>query len=146
MNPAKVYLVQTDTTAGFLSQNKEKLSLIKKRDKNKQFIISVDSFDTLKKFTRVPKTHKKLIRRASKTTFVYANNLAIRVVKDERHLEFLRKIKWSYSTSSNESGKRFDESFVKDNAEIILYTKYGFSENTPSVIIKCGKTAKERLR
>lgn len=146
MNPEKVYLVQTDTTAGFLSQNQEKLSQIKQRDQNKQFIISVDSFDTLKRFTRVRKIHKKMIRRASKSTFIYTRDLAIRVVRNEKHLRFLKKIKWTYSTSSNESGKRFDENFAKAKADIILYTKDGFSENSPSVIIKCGKRSKMRLR
>jgi len=146
MNPAVVYLVQTDTTAGFLSQNKDRLREIKNRNSSKRFIISVDSFETLKNFTRVPKKHRKFIRRARKTTIVYPNHQAIRVVKSKRHLRFLKRIKWAYSTSSNPSGEAFSERFAKDNADVILYNKYGFDEKNPSKIIKCGKITKRRLR
>jgi len=52
-SPYKIYLVQTDTTVGFLSQDAKKLALIKKRDPNKPFLISVDSFKRLKEFSKV---------------------------------------------------------------------------------------------
>ncbi len=146
MNPALVYLAQTDTTAGFLSQDSEKLKRIKNRVDKKRFIISVDSLKTLKTFTRVPKIHKKMIRRAKKTTIVYQNNQAIRVIKDKEHLKFLKKIKWAYSTSSNRAGCEFEENFAKDKADIIIYSKYGFREKNSSKIIKCGKITKRRLR
>ncbi len=146
MSPAKIYLLQTDTTAGFLSQDKDKLSHVKQREKNKKFIISVDSFKTLKKFTKIPQIHKKMIRRSVKTTFVYPNNLAIRVVKNKEHLKFLQKIKWVYSTSSNKAGEGFCSSFAKTKADVILYNKFGFTQKTSSKIIKCGRISKRRLR
>ncbi len=146
MNPAFVYLAQTDTTAGFLSQDSEKLKQIKNRVDKKRFIVSVDSLKTLKTFTRVPKIHRKMIRRAKKTTIVYQNNQAIRVIKDKEHLRFLKKIKWAYSTSSNRAGCEFEENFAKDNADVIIYSKYGFHEKNSSKIIKCGKITKRRLR
>ncbi len=146
MNPAVVYLAQTDTTVGFLSQNSSKLKSIKNRRGKKGFIISVDSFKTLKTFLRVPKNHKKMLRRVKETTIVYPNNQAIRVVKNKEHLKFLKKIKWAYSTSSNPSGFGFDESFAKESADVIIYTKSGFDEKNPSKIIKCGKISKRRLR
>jgi tRNA A37 threonylcarbamoyladenosine synthetase subunit TsaC/SUA5/YrdC len=146
MNPAVIYLAQTDTTVGFLSQNKEALLHVKKRDAKKEFIISVDSFKTLKNFTRIPQKYKKQIRRAKKTTIVYPKNIAIRVVKDKEHLKFLKKIKWAYSTSSNPSGKEFRIDFAQEKADVIVYDKIDLSEKNPSIIIKCGKISKRRLR
>ena len=146
MNPDLVYLAQTETTAGFLSQNAEALSRIKNRPSGKSFLISVDSLQTLRSFTRVPKQHKNHIRRAKKTTFAYPCGLAIRVVKDEEHLQFLQKFKWSYSTSSNPSGKGFDEAFATEKADVILFTCKGFFEDKPSSIYKLGKRKMRKLR
>lgn len=146
MNPDRVYLAQTETTAGFLSQNPDTLACIKNRPEGKSFLISVDSLQTLKTFTRVPKSHKNGVRRASKTTFAYPCGLAIRVVKDEAHLQLLRKIKWSYSTSSNPSGKGFDETFALQKADAIVFTCKGFFEDKPSTILKLGKTTMRKLR
>ena len=146
MNPAVIYLAQTDTTVGFLSQNRDALLHVKKRDIKKEFIISVDSFKTLKKFTRVPQKYKKFIRRAKKTTIVYPKNLAIRVVKDKEHLKFLKKLKWTYSTSSNPSGQDFEREFAKEKADVIIYNKLDFDEKKPSMIVKCAKISKRRLR
>lgn len=146
MNPDLVYLAQTETTAGFLSQNADALSCIKSRPQGKSFLISVDSFQTLRSFTRVPQTHKNHIRRAKKTTFAYPCGLAIRVVKDEAHLQFLKKLKWSYSTSSNPSGKGFDEAFAEERADVIVYTSKGFFESKPSSIYRLGKVKMRKLR
>lgn len=146
MNPDLVYLAQTETTAGFLSQNADALSRIKNRPQGKSFLISVDSLTTLCSFTRVAKAHKNRVRRAFKTTFAYPCGLAIRVVKDKEHLQFLRKLKWSYSTSSNPSGKGFDEAFAEEKADVIVYTQKGFFEDKPSSIYKLGKVKMRKLR
>ncbi|MDD3341967.1 MAG: Sua5/YciO/YrdC/YwlC family protein [Sulfurospirillaceae bacterium] len=146
MNPAFVYLAQTDTTAGFLSQNTQALASLKQRPASKPFLLSVDSLRTLSAFTRVPQKHRNKVRRASKTTFVYPCGLAIRVVKDKEHLAFLHKIRWSYSTSSNLSGKEFDEDFAVANVDAILFTSKGFFESSPSTIIRLGKSKMKKLR
>lgn len=146
MNPDLVYLAQTDTTAGFLSQNAEAIARIKNRPLGKPFLISVDSLATLRHFTRVPKNHKNHVRKAKKTTFTYPCGLAIRVVKDEEHLQFLRKLTWSYSTSSNLSGKGFDEAFATAKVDAILFTCKGFFEDKPSSIYKLGKVRMRKLR
>ena len=146
MNPDLVYLAQTDTTAGFLSQSTAALARVKNRPEGKSFLISVDSLQTLKTFTRVPKVHRNDIRRAQKTTFAYPRGLAIRVVKDEEHLQFLKKLQWSYSTSSNPSGKGFNETFAMDKAGIVVFTYKGFFESIPSTIFKLSKHKKQRLR
>lgn len=146
MNPSLVYLAQTETTAGFLSQNADALARIKNRPLDKSFLISVDSFSMLKTLTRISKTHRHRVRKAHKTTFVYPCGLAIRVIKDTTHLQFLKKIKWSYSTSSNPSGKAFDEVFAQENADVILFTCKGFFESKPSSIIRLGKSKMKKLR
>lgn len=146
MNPSLVYLAQTETTAGFLSQNSDALAGIKNRPFNKAFLISVDSFETLKTFTRIPKVHRHKVRKAYKTTFVYPCNLAIRVVKDAAHLQFLEKLKWSYSTSSNPSGKAFDKEFAQENADVIVFTCKDFFESKPSTIMRLGKSKIKKLR
>ena len=146
MNPDLVYLAQTETTAGFLSQNAEALARVKNRPKGKSFLISVDSLGTLRSFTRVPKRHKKSVRKAQKTTFAYPCGLAIRVVKDEAHLQFLQKLKWSYSTSSNPSGEGFDEVYAQEKADVILFTCKGFFESKPSSILRLGKRKMRKLR
>lgn len=146
MNPNLVYLAQTETTVGFLSQNAEALARTKNRPQGKPFLISVDSLNTLRSFTRVPKHHKNRVRRTQKTTFVYPCGLAIRVVKDEEHLQFLKKFKWSYSTSSNPSGKGFNEAFAIEKADVIVFTCKGFFEDKPSTIYKLGKRKLRKLR
>ena len=146
MNPSLVYLAQTETTAGFLSQNANALSAIKQRPLGKSFLISVDSLETLKQFVRVPKIHAKKIRKAKKSSFVYPKGLAIRVVQDAEHLQFLKKLTWSYSTSSNPSGSAFDEDFAKEKADVIVFTCKGFFESKPSAIYKLGKLKIKKLR
>jgi len=146
LQPDKIYLVQTDTTVGFLSQNAEKLARIKKRDPSKPFLISVDSFKTLKSFARSPKKYKKLVRRAKKTTFVYPNNKAIRVVKEDIHEGFLKRFKWMFSTSANEAGKKFDKNFAFKVCDVVVEDERGFFEGKPSKIIKLGKKKKKFIR
>lgn len=146
MNSHLVYLAQTETTVGFLSQNATALIQTKQRPETKPFIISVDSCSTLKTFTHVPLKYRSRIRRARKTTFAYPNGQAIRVVKDEAHLSFLQKLTWSYSTSSNPSGKPFDENFALEKANVIVFTCKGLFEATPSSILKLGKSKLKKVR
>jgi tRNA A37 threonylcarbamoyladenosine synthetase subunit TsaC/SUA5/YrdC len=146
LNQQLVYLVQTDTTVGFLSQNDEKLATSKQRDKNQAFIKCVDSLKNLQKFTRVPKKFKNRVRRSKKTTFIYPDNQAIRVVKDEKHLKFLKKLTWAYSSSANITKKRFNENYAKQKADIIVEDEKGLFEGTASYMIKIGMQKARRLR
>ncbi len=146
MDANKIYLTQTDTTVGFLSQDYKKLNKIKKRVLNKKILIEVDSLNTLKNFTRVPDKFKKQIRRAKKTTFIYPNGNSYRVVKDERHLEFLQKFKWMYSTSANLSGEKFDKKWAFKMSDIIVEDKEGFFEGEASSIFKINNYKIKRVR
>ncbi len=146
MNSNLVYLVQTDTTVGFLSQNYKKLNKIKNRPENKKILIEVESLKILKNFVRVPGKFKKKIRRSNKITYIYPNGNSFRIIKNKNHLEFLKKFKWMYSTSANESGKKFDENWARQKADIIVEEKNGFFENSPSIIYKISKSRVKRIR
>ncbi len=146
LNQQLVYLIQTETTVGFLSQNSEKLAFSKNRNKTQAFIKCVDSLETLKEFTRVPARFKNQVRRSKKTTFIYPNNQAIRVVKDEEHLKFLKKLKWAYSSSANLTQKNFDENYAKQKADIIVEDKRGFFEANASSMMKINSKKARRLR
>jgi len=103
----KVILTQTDTTVGFLSTNPLKLAKAKKRDVNQPFLLCVDTFKKQKKLARTPKKFRALVRRSKKTTFLYPNKKAIRVVNDNLHNQLLKKFDFLYSTSANENQKVF---------------------------------------
>lgn len=135
MNCELIYLVQTDTTVGFSSTNDEKLSNLKKRPTTQKILQVVDSFTTLKQYTRVPQNHKKLVRKAKKTTFIYPNTHSFRIIsKEDMFYDFVRKFKNIYSTSANITTKSFDEEFARTNADIVVETKEGFSETVSSSI------------
>jgi tRNA A37 threonylcarbamoyladenosine synthetase subunit TsaC/SUA5/YrdC len=143
MDANKIYLIQTNTTVGFLSQNLEKLNKIKKRPKNKKFLRVVNSYKLL---PRVPKNHRKRVRKTpNKITYVIKNE-AYRVITEKNHKMFLDKFKWMYSTSANESGKHFDEEFAKNKADIFVMDNRGYFEAKPSTIIKLYKKGLKKLR
>jgi len=141
-----VYLTQTDTTVGFLSANNKKLSIIKQRDSNKKILRVVDSFQTLQKNIRVPKKFRKMVRNSQKTTFIYPNKQAFRVVdKDSKHYSFLKKFNILYSTSANITQNNFDQEFAIKNADIIVFNKQ-FKESIPSSIYTLSKSKKKQIR
>ena len=145
-NTNLVFLVQTDTTVGLLSKEKKRLSLIKQRDIKQPFLKSIATFCELKKETRVPKRIKKFVRRKKKTTFIYPNLKAIRVVQDASHQSFLKRFGWMYSTSANKTGCEFDFGYIKDRVDIILFEADEFRADSASSIIKIGKKSIRRLR
>lgn len=139
-----IYLAQTDTTAGFLSKDLKELNSIKNRPLNQPCLICVSKFKNLQNFSRVPKKYKNLIRRTKKTTFIYPNSQAIRVVKDHPHAKLLDKLEWAYSTSANPHKKGFDIEFAVANADIIIDTK--FTPAPASKIYKISKTNIKKIR
>lgn len=139
-----IYLAQTDTTAGFLSKDLKELNSIKNRPLNQPCLICVSKFKNLQNFSRVPKKYKNLIRRTKKTTFIYPNSQAIRVVRDHPHAKLLDKLGWVYSTSANPHKKGFDIEFAVANADIIIDTK--FTPAPASKIYKISKTNIRRIR
>ena len=139
-----VFLTQTDTTIGFVSQNAERLSLIKQRPPHKQYIKAVNSLRTLKTFTRVPSAHKNRVRRSQRTTFIMPDGNSYRIIYDKHHLLLLDRIKWAYTTSANLSNKAYDENFAKKNADIIIGPLK--QKHSASNIYKLEKNTIKRIR
>ena len=142
----KIFLVQTDTTVGFLSQSNQALAQLKKRPVDKPFVQVCASLKTLKTLARVPKKYKNRVRRAEKSTFVYSNNKAIRVVKDEDHAAFIKPFTWFYSSSANESSLSYDKEFANIKSDIIIENSKGLFEGESSSIYKLGRNKMKRLR
>ena len=142
----KVFLVQTDTTVGFLSQNPQSLAEIKERPSDKPFVQVTSSFKTLKTMVHIPNNHKNLIRRGKKQTFVYSNNKAIRVVKDKLHENFIKPFGWFYSTSANEKALSYNKEFAQSKSDIIIENINGLFEGESSSISKLYKNKIRRLR
>jgi tRNA A37 threonylcarbamoyladenosine synthetase subunit TsaC/SUA5/YrdC len=147
MNPNLVYLVQTDTTVGFSSINDEKLSATKQRDKNQKNLKTVDSFNTLKEFTRIPKKYNKLVRNSKKSTFIYPNLSSFRVISKESHFfDFIKKFKILSSTSANKTKENFQYEYAINNSDVEVINNLGFFETTSSRIYKIGKNSLARIR
>ncbi len=146
MSPDKVYLTQTDTTVGFLSADPQKLSIAKDRDANQPFLICVDTLKKLQKLTRIPKIHKKKVRRTFKTSFLYPNKKAIRVIKEPHHTKLLKEFDFLYSTSANKNKKQFEFNYAHSQANIIIEDHHGLYEGKASAILKLGKKKIQQLR
>jgi len=142
----RVFLVQTDTTVGLLSQNHQASAQIKERSEKKPFVTVTSSLKILKTLARVPVKHKNLVRRSKKSTFVYSNNRAIRVVKDKNHAQFIKPFSWFYSTSANEKGLSFHKEFAFMKSDIIVENNQGLFEGESSSIYRLYKEKLERLR
>lgn len=139
-----VFLTKTDTTIGFVSQNAQKLSAIKQRPPHKHYIKAVNSLDTLKTFTRVPRKHKNRVRRSSKTTFILPNSYSYRIIQDTHHLLLLNRLTWAYTTSANLSHQPYDEKFAKNAADVVIEPLHVTHE--ASQIIKLGKYSLKKVR
>ncbi len=141
----QIYLTSTDTTLGFVSQNASKIDKAKKRKPNKHYIRVVDSFKTLKSFTRVPTAHKNRVRRAKQTTYIMPNGFSFRVVKETEHNLLLDRVHWFYSSSANLSGAEYDEAYAKQQAEVIVsFPKE--SRGKPSTIYHLGQKNMKVIR
>ena len=140
----KVFLTQTDTTIGFVSQNAQKLDQIKQRPPHKHYIKTVNSLHTLQTFVRVPQAHKNRVRKAKKTTFIMPSGESYRVIKDKHHLLLLDRLKWAYTTSANLSGEVYDEAFARGAADVIIEPIN--ESRSASKIYKLGKHTLRRIR
>lgn len=94
---------------------------------------------------RLPKKYKREIRRANKTTYIVKNQ-AFRVAKLNLNTTVLEHTSWCYSTSANESGKRFHRDFCQQKADIIIEDKRGLHEGPASRLYKINLKKRVRLR
>ncbi|MCK9491503.1 MAG: Sua5/YciO/YrdC/YwlC family protein [Sulfurimonas sp.] len=142
----RVILAQTDTTVGFLSQNKEKLKEIKKRSHDKPFIKIYKDFKSLKlSKTRIPQKFKNSVRRAKKTTFIVKNS-SFRVSVSPLNSQLLRDLAWHYSTSANDSGLDFNMEFCADKADIIVQNRDGLHQKSSSSLYIINNHTRRKLR
>ena len=139
-----IFLTQTDTTIGFVSQNSDRLTAIKQRPPHKYYIKAVNSLTTLKTFTRVPSSHKNRVRRSTKTTFIMPDGHSYRLIQDKHHLLLLNRLKWAYTTSANLSDHPYDENFAKEVADVIIEPLK--QNKKASNIYKLGKKTIKRIR
>jgi tRNA A37 threonylcarbamoyladenosine synthetase subunit TsaC/SUA5/YrdC len=140
----KVFLTQTDTTIGFVSQNAEKLTAIKQRPPHKYYIKAVNSLKTLQTFTRVPTLHKNRVRKSKKTTFIMPNRHSYRVIQDNHHLLLINRLQWAYTTSANLSNESYDKKFARESADIIIEPlKYTMQASS---LYKLSKKTIKRIR
>ena len=139
-----IYLAQTDTTAGFLSRDFGEINRVKERPLEKPCLITTSKFSVLQTLVRVPSKFKNRVRKSRKTTFLYPNSKAIRVVKDCRHAKFLDMHGWLYSSSANLNGAKFDESWARSVADEVVDEK--FHESAASKILKVSIRNIKRLR
>jgi tRNA A37 threonylcarbamoyladenosine synthetase subunit TsaC/SUA5/YrdC len=139
-----VYLTQTDTTIGFVSQSADRLDAIKNRPPDKSYIRAVDSLSTLKEFTRIPPLHRNRLRRAHKTTFILPDGASYRVIRDPRHLILIGQLKWAYTTSANRSGKGYDEAWARSAADTVIEPLSG--RGCPSTILRIEQKKVVKLR
>ncbi len=140
----KVFLTQTDTTIGFISQDAERLTQIKQRPPHKHYIKALPSLHALKSCTRVPNKYKNRVRKARKTTFIMPNGYSYRIVKNKHHLLLLNRVGWTYTTSANLSGKDYDEQFAQEAADIVIRPLK--QKCSASDIYKLGKISLKRIR
>lgn len=141
----KIILAQTDTTVGFLSQNAKRLEEIKSRAGNKPFLKVYAELKVLRHDIRIPPLHKHRVRHSKKTTFVLKNQ-AFRYVSDPEHARLIHPFRWLYSTSANESGKNFDDSFCRGVSDLIIEDHRGLHEQSASKIFLLNTTHLKQLR
>jgi len=139
----RVYLTQTDTTIGFVSQDDSRLTEIKKRPTSKHYIKAIPS---LKSYTRVPQKHKNRIRRSKFSTFILPNGNSYRIIRDSEHIKLIERLGWAYSTSANLSGREYDDDFAKERADIIVGSPIRHKENSASKLFKINNSTIKRLR
>jgi len=147
MDSNLIYLVQTDTTVGFLSSNDEKLTKLKQREKPKKMLANLNSFKSLNTFVRVPKKFRKLVRNSKETTFIYPNFKSFRVVnKTSKFYDFIDKFTVLYSTSANKTACSFEYNFAFKNADVIVENSFGFFETRASKIYSLKRKKFKKIR
>jgi tRNA A37 threonylcarbamoyladenosine synthetase subunit TsaC/SUA5/YrdC len=140
----KVFLTQTDTTIGFISQDAERLTAIKQRPPHKHYIKVVDSLATLMTQSRIPAKYKNRVRRANKSTFILPNGVSYRVIRNSEHLGLISQLGWAYSTSANLSNKPYDEQWARNMADEVIEPLE--SKGSPSSIYKINNKSIQKIR
>jgi tRNA A37 threonylcarbamoyladenosine synthetase subunit TsaC/SUA5/YrdC len=140
-----LYLVQTDTTAGFLSCSAERLAERKQRSPKKPFLKALSRFSDIHDVGRVPAGHRFLVRRSKKCSFILPNGESFRVIQD-RHKLFVEKFGWCFTTSANRHGASFDEAYARKMCDVMVESEERFSAREPSSIWRLYRVGKVKVR
>ncbi len=140
-----LFLAQSDTTVGFLSQEPTPINRAKGRNATQKILQTITSFVDIQ--GRVPKSHRKGVRRAQKTTFVLPNGYAFRRVDaNSLHGRWLRDVGPLYSSSANPTQGAFDSDFAYAKADCVVTDARGLFEGKASRMVRLGKHKTKRLR
>jgi len=140
-----VYLVQTDTTVGFLSLSSDSLYTVKGRPSDKPFLKAISRFDLLHSVGRVPQRFRSSVRRSKKSSFILPNGLSFRKVSGS-HQRFIERFEWMFTTSANKHGAKFDMEFAKSVCDVVVESDKKLFESQPSTIWRLAKKRKVRIR
>jgi len=140
-----VYLVQTDTTVGFLSQSSDRLCTVKGRPSGKPFLKAISRFDRLHSVGRVPRRFRSYLRRSKKSSFILPNGQSFRKVSGS-HQRFIERFGWMFTTSANRHGAKFDMEFAKSVCDVVVESDKKLFESEPSSIWRLCKSRKVRIR
>jgi len=146
MQQAVVYLIQSDTTVGFAAAEPEVLNRLKGRPEHQPVLQTLASLKELYVQTRIPKFARKTVRNAVKSTFIYQDGEARRVVSGGEYGFFLERFGTHYSTSANPSGGRFDPVWAEAAADVVVTTPEGFGEHAASSIYRLTRRSLTQLR
>lgn len=146
MNPDRLYLVQTDTTAGFLSRSARRLAGAKERPAEQPLLRAIASLRQLSALGRVPVAARFRVRRAGATSFILPGGRSFRRIADPRHSRFIERFGWLYTTSANRHGALFGEAVARQRCDVIVETAEGFASRAPSPIFRLGKKRMRKVR
>ena len=142
-----LFLAQTDTTVGFLSEDPSAINRIKGRKPHTPVLRTLPSFKVLHKHSRTPKKFRSQIRRLKKSTFILDNGRSFRIVdKDSLHHKVLEKFGPLYSSSANATKKSYNDVFAISQADLIIKDVRGLFEGQGSHIYKIGREKIRRVR
>lgn len=137
-----IILAQSDTTAGFLCKDSARLNQVKNRKRNTKALIESPNLATLKMLSRVPNTHKNRVRksllRVRKTTFIFPNGNAIRLVTQPKQQRVLQLFGALFSSSANAHKANFRREYAIAKSDIIVLDKRDLFQSTPSHILQLG--------
>ena len=136
LKEGKIGVMPTDTIYGIVGsalnpETVEKIYTLRKRSKNKPFIILISSINDLKKFDiKLSKEQEVFLQKIwPNPVSVVLHNLAFRMPKNKKLLALLREVGPLVAPSADEAKKYFGN-------RVDFYLDGGKIESSPSTLIK----------
>ena len=139
-----LFLSDTDTTVGFISQDARRIDRAKKRPAAKHYITALSSLKSLTIRTRIPRAHRRRLRRSRRESYILPSGRSYRIIRDARHLLLLKRLEWAYTSSANLSEAPYDEAYARRVADVVVEPLE--PPRTPSRIYRLGRQKMKRLR